>query len=64
MVAVALTENAYGKIIEKQGQIYAKYKVRIELIKIASAAINRGIDDVEEELRLKEGIQSKIVDYK
>lgn len=53
MPAVALTDDAYGKIIEKQGQIYQKYKKRLELIKIASTAINRGIDSIEEELKLK-----------
>ncbi len=52
MTAVALNETAYGKLIEKQGQIYVKYKVRIELMKIASAAIIQGIDKVEEELGL------------
>lgn len=53
MTAVAINETAYGKIIEKQGQIYFKYKVRMELMKIASAAILRGMDNVEEELGLK-----------
>lgn len=53
MTAVALTEEAYGKIIEKQGEIYMKYKERFELLKIASAAIIRGLDGVEEELEFK-----------
>jgi len=63
MVAVALTEDAYGKVIEKQGQIYAKYKERVELMKIASAAINVGINDVDEELGFKrpKGEQIKLV---
>lgn len=51
--SVAINQTAYGKIIEKQGQIYFKYKQRIDLMKIASAAIIRGMDSVEEELGLK-----------
>jgi hypothetical protein len=63
VVAVALTEIAYGKIIEKQGQLYARYKERVELLKIASAAIVVGIDGVDEELGFKrpKGEQIKLV---
>jgi hypothetical protein len=53
MVAVVLTEDVYEKIIEKQGQIYVNYKVIMELMKIANAAINRGMNGVEKELGLK-----------
>lgn len=50
MTSVAISETAYGKIIEKQGDIYKKYKQRVDLMKIASAAIIRGIDTADEEL--------------